>query len=1170
MIPRIYGPAHRRSGTKYIDTASGACRVVPFIYSSTIAYILLFENQQMFFYYDGGRVLDGVGQRLKVATPYLSTDLFEIQYKQSNDVMWLVHGEYEQRKLTRTTANSFDLSAITFANGPFIKRNDLRVGDGITLTPSVTTGSGTLTASSATFDSGHVGSLFAVTQPRVNTEVDGTMTNPATGVIGSAILVEGAFTFVTHGVWTGTVKLERSIDQSNWETYRTWTSENADQQVQYTGDESENDIYYRINVTAMSANTGAYSSQTSKIRATLTVNSSTQTGICRITAFSSSTSVSMTVLKDFASTNADVRWAEGCWSTYRGFPRTVTFFENRCIYAGTDFQPQTIWFSATDDYENFSECTKDDSAFSLTLSADTRNSIKWISALEALLVGTTGGEWRVRSSSFDEPLTPTNFSAKIQTTYGSAPMQAMAVNDVILFVDFVRRKVRECTYSPNKDKFVSHDMNSLAEHITESGIVDIDFQKNPDPILWCVRTDGTLLSMTYERDQNVIGWARHPFYGGDATAAATPAIPGSSDTHKFVFISQNGAVYGLPLGDKNILSLTAGQSAQDRGGGLVGIPMSNVNTNGDQVFEEGNPIKLYGLANYGGLYTLTSGTSKTELQFATTFVSETFDGDEFPYIAHEPLSAATSAPIAVDENGVVYYGHTYTNDTYVTKYELDGTATTDFLNTSWPLYDTSHVCLGVALSVAGDYLYLALADTEGATGRNTIQKYNLATGDLVWSTLCTRGFFGLGIDANDNVYSSSGARLDATTGVETLFTWAAQWGPYVDDSLGIVISGAIKQQDGFQLGVSALDGSASDTTTIPGFGQFGNVGVTTLNGYIYALESHIYGPPSVLYKFYWDGASITQVASANGPTYGVAIYTDVYDNLVIINKDASGNADTFYFYDENLTQQGTAIDAPLTMFSTWDSAVGHEWSKGGVVPYPLSSASGTPAQAAVPATTTGTGVNSVAVIPSSSEDEVWVTVTRVINGSEVKYVEQMQPRDWGDDQEDCWFVDSALDYTGVADATFSGLDHLEGEEVYILGEGAVMTPQTVVNGAITLPSAVTRAIVGLPFRYKLKSMRFDLYGDAQGTRGSLRRFAEVVASFYKTLNTEYGVDVNSLFRIDWRTTEAYGTPPELYTGDKILQPEGGFSPEDSLIVTGNDPLPCTVRALIPRIEITGR
>jgi hypothetical protein len=88
--------------------------------------------------------------------------------------------------------------------------------------------------------------------------------------------------------------------------------------------------------------------------------------------------------------------------------------------------------------------------------------------------------------------------------------------------------------------------------------------------------------------------------------------------------------------------------------------------------------------------------------------------------------------------------------------------------------------------------------------------------------------------------------------------------------------------------------------------------------------------------------------------------------------------------------------------------------------------------------------------------------------------------------------------------------------------------------------------------------------------GSLRRFAEVVASFYKTLNTEYGVDVNSLFRIDWRTTEAYGTPPELYTGDKILQPEGGFSPEDSLIVTGNDPLPCTVRALIPRIEITGR
>lgn len=467
MIPRIYGPAERRPGTKYIATCDGVARVIPFIYSSTIAYVCLLENLRVYFYYNGGQVNDSLGRRLKVDTPYLAADLFEIQYKQSNDVMWLVHENYAPRKLSRTSANAFSLDAITFTNGPFMKRNDLRTADGITLAPSATTGTGTLTASSATFDVGHVGALFSIIQPRVNTSVDGTMTSPTTGVIGSAILVEGAFTFTTHGTWTGTVRLERSIDGTTWEKYREWTSENSDGQVQYTGNEEEDNVQYRINVTAMSANTAPYASTASKIRATLTVNSSTQEGICRVTAYTSTTQVSMTVLKNFASTNADVRWLEGCWSTYRGFPRTLTFFENRCVYAGSTYQPQTVWFSAVDDFEDFEECTKDDSAFSLTMSSDTRNAIQWIAAAESILVGTTGSEWRIWSD--NGPLTPTSFNFKPQTERGSKALQALPCGDAVLFVDFVGRKVRELTFDgAEKYKFVSPDLTALAEHITKT------------------------------------------------------------------------------------------------------------------------------------------------------------------------------------------------------------------------------------------------------------------------------------------------------------------------------------------------------------------------------------------------------------------------------------------------------------------------------------------------------------------------------------------------------------------------------------------------------------------------------------------------------------------------------------------------------------------------------
>ena len=325
MIPLIYGPATRRPGTKYIETCNGVSRVMPFIYSNTIAYILLLEDQKMWFYYNAGRVNDSWGRRLYIDTPYLAADLFELQYKQSNDVMWIVHNSYAPRKLTRTTANSFSLDAITFNKGPFMKRNDVENDDGVTMTPSVTTGTGTLTASSATFDSGHVGALFAITQPRVNTKISGTL--QATGVLGgSSILTEGPCTLNISDGWSGTIELQRSIDSGvTWETRRSFYSDDGKRAIQYTFNEEEDNILHRVYVSSYDATYDVQMSsfdedgydgeitvaRTSKISGDLTVDSSTQTGRCRITGYTSTTQVTMTVVKTFASTNADTRWYEG-------------------------------------------------------------------------------------------------------------------------------------------------------------------------------------------------------------------------------------------------------------------------------------------------------------------------------------------------------------------------------------------------------------------------------------------------------------------------------------------------------------------------------------------------------------------------------------------------------------------------------------------------------------------------------------------------------------------------------------------------------------------------------------------------------------------------------------------------------------------------------------------
>jgi len=174
--------------------------------------------------------------------------------------------------------------------------------------------------------------------------------------------------------------------------------------------------------------------------------------------------------------------------------------------------------------------------------ADKMNAIRWLSALEALMLGTIGGEWRIRATALDEEITPKNFNVRQQTTRGSKKIQPLPVGDATLFIDYVGRKIRELTYSDDKQKFVSPDLSALAEHITLSGITCMAYQRNPDTIVWCVLDNGELLSMTYERDQDVVAWARHPiggsFEGGDPVVESVAVIPGTSEDEIWISVKR--------------------------------------------------------------------------------------------------------------------------------------------------------------------------------------------------------------------------------------------------------------------------------------------------------------------------------------------------------------------------------------------------------------------------------------------------------------------------------------------------------------------------------------------------------------------------------------------------------------------------------------------------------
>lgn len=455
----------------------------------------------------------------EVSAPYLTADLFALKFEHSNDVMWITHPDYEPRRLSRTSRCSFTLTEEAFTDGPFL---DINLDTTKTISASATTGTVTLTAVGHTpfvtgTTAGHApsgtsptsksltGCLFKLIHATETQSVEQQFT--AAGVTSAALTCYQGVTwdFVTNGTWTGKVVLERTYDDTVWETVHEVVSENnANEKISAT--EIVADANYR-----MRSELGPFTAWAGTAACQFSVRDSDHVGIVEITAVASSTSATATVIQDLGSTDATHRWAEGYWSNYRGWPSCVAISpEERLTYAGSTTYPLTVWGSQVGDYTSMDEGVGlDNEAIVFTLAGQgQQNAIRWILSENNLVIGTAGGEHLLGASSENEAMTPSNVRARVQSHYGSDNIQALLVNDAILFVQRGGRKVREMSYSFEKDSYVADDLTVFSNHITESGIVAWDYQRAPDPMVWCVRDDGQMAILSYEREQNVFAWSR--------------------------------------------------------------------------------------------------------------------------------------------------------------------------------------------------------------------------------------------------------------------------------------------------------------------------------------------------------------------------------------------------------------------------------------------------------------------------------------------------------------------------------------------------------------------------------------------------------------------------------------------------------------------------------------
>lgn len=472
FILHPHGGATARPGTIYgwqVKDSTNTQRLLPFEYSSEVSYVLEFGAGYVRFGKDGslltvspdawnsgttyaqGEMVSSAGVNyysladsnlnkdpatqplwwyalagnvFEVPTPYSESDLADLHYTQSADVMWLFHPSHNPKRLERYGETLWMLVNEVFLDGPYLPLNSTTT----TLVASAGTGSVTITASSTVGINGGQGFL--------STDV-------------------GRLLRISNTTWK-------------------WGE---------------------------------------------------------ITAVKDATHCTATVVKGNFPTIATSLWKLGKYSDTTGYPSVGALHEARLAVANesdidlseTDVLPS---FSVSDDVVSSDAC-------SFKTLANEVNDIRWMTtARGGLAIGTSGGEWLLNGGGQDAPLTPTSVLARRHTTVGGKNIQAVPVGNAVLFVAKDGKALHEFAYLYDDDAYKSPELTLLAEHMLRRyTIVDCDIQRTSS-IIWCVRSDGTLIALTYKREEQVVGWHRHDI--GGVVSSVTCVNGGTRDIPYFI------------------------------------------------------------------------------------------------------------------------------------------------------------------------------------------------------------------------------------------------------------------------------------------------------------------------------------------------------------------------------------------------------------------------------------------------------------------------------------------------------------------------------------------------------------------------------------------------------------------------------------------------------------
>lgn len=533
FIPTVQGPIVRRGGTRYIGEVKDSADqtwFIPFQYSPTSSYMIEVGSGYFRFYkararltatvaaynagtaYTPGKAVSNAGVNYvcianttgnappnatywhpltsdiyEIPTPYVvagdfdltgSDGQFTLKFAQTGDVIYIAHPLIPLQKLLRHADKEWELQQVELTGGPF---QDVNIDAGLTMSANAETGSTVTFFSSDQFVLTDEGAQIYLERPDTD---DTPQWEPGKAInAGDRRRSFGVVYEALNTATTGTIRpshLEGAVYDGDtgvqWE-YR--------------------DAGYGI------------------IRMDTYNNVSIAVG-----------TIQLRLPESVVAPGSTANWARDLFSETNGYPEHVCFFRNRLVLV----KGQTLAFSVVEDYENFSRrdtagLLTDDMGIVATISTDTASEVQWITPTSnGLLLGTSSGEMLCSELSQADVFSANNIRIETQTTFGSRSIQPVRYKDAAIFIQRSGRRVRQIGYSWDVNGFRSADLSSYNPTICAAGITDMAYQQEPWSTVWMVRSDGVLVGMTLDIDQQVTAFSRHIF-GGSGIVEAIGTIP---------------------------------------------------------------------------------------------------------------------------------------------------------------------------------------------------------------------------------------------------------------------------------------------------------------------------------------------------------------------------------------------------------------------------------------------------------------------------------------------------------------------------------------------------------------------------------------------------------------------------------------------------------------------